>query len=51
MMGYHGVKFDSTGQNTLAATYLMQLQGPHYVLVWPERSASASLIYPFKGWQ
>jgi branched-chain amino acid transport system substrate-binding protein len=51
MMGYHGVKFDSTGQNTLAATYLMQLQGPHYVLVWPERSASATLIYPFKGWQ
>ena len=51
MMGYHGVKFDSTGQNTLAATYLMQLQGSHYVLVWPERSASATLIYPFKGWQ
>lgn len=51
IMGYHGVKFDSTGQNTLAATYLMQLQGPHYVLVWPERSASATLIYPFKGWQ
>ena len=51
MMGYHGVKFDSTGQNTLAATYLMQLQGPHYVLVWPERSASVTLIYPFKGWQ
>jgi branched-chain amino acid transport system substrate-binding protein len=51
MMGYHGVKFDSTGQNELAATYLMQLQGPHYVLVWPERSAAAALIYPFKGWQ
>jgi branched-chain amino acid transport system substrate-binding protein len=51
MMGYHGVKFDSTGQNSLATTYLMQLQGPHYVLVWPERSATATLIYPFKGWQ
>jgi branched-chain amino acid transport system substrate-binding protein len=51
MMGYHGVKFDSTGQNALAATYLMQLQGPHYVPVWPERSAAATLIYPFKGWQ
>jgi branched-chain amino acid transport system substrate-binding protein len=51
MMGYDGVKFDSTGQNALAATYLMQLQGPHYVRVWPERSATATLIYPFKGWQ
>jgi branched-chain amino acid transport system substrate-binding protein len=51
MMGYHGVKFDSAGQNELAATYLMQLQGPHYVLVWPERSAAATLIYPFTGWQ
>jgi branched-chain amino acid transport system substrate-binding protein len=51
MMGYRGVKFDSTGQNQLATTYLMQLQGPHYVLVWPERSATATLIYPFKGWQ
>jgi branched-chain amino acid transport system substrate-binding protein len=51
MMGYRGVKFDSTGQNQLASTYLMQLQGPHYVLVWPERSATATLIYPFKGWQ
>jgi branched-chain amino acid transport system substrate-binding protein len=27
MMGYRGVKFDSTGQNALATTYLMQLQG------------------------
>jgi branched-chain amino acid transport system substrate-binding protein len=50
MMGYHGVKFDSTGQNALAATYLMQLQGPSYVRVWPEKSGTAKLIYPFKGW-
>ena len=26
MMGYRGVKFDETGQNILAATYLIQLQ-------------------------
>jgi hypothetical protein len=30
---------------------LMQLQGPRYVLVWPEKSATAKLIYPFRGWQ
>ena len=51
MMGYRGVKFDSTGQNALAATYLIQLQGGSYVAVWPEKSATAKLIYPFKGWQ
>jgi branched-chain amino acid transport system substrate-binding protein len=51
MMGYRGVKFDSTGQNVLAATYLIQLQGARYVAVWPEKSAAAKLIYPFKGWQ
>jgi hypothetical protein len=35
----------------LAATYLIQLQGTSYVAVWPEKSAAAKLIYPFKGWQ
>ena len=51
MMGYRGVKFDTTGQNVLAATYLIQLQGTRYVAVWPEQSAAAKLVYPFKGWQ
>ena len=51
MMGYRGVKFDQTGQNVLAATYLIQLQGNQYVAVWPEKSAVAKLIYPYKGWQ
>jgi branched-chain amino acid transport system substrate-binding protein len=51
MMGYRGVKFDPSGQNALAATYLIQLQGPSYVVVWPEKSATAKLVYPFKGWQ
>jgi branched-chain amino acid transport system substrate-binding protein len=51
MMGYRGVKFDATGQNTLAATYLIQLQGDRYVAVWPARSATAGLQLPYKGWQ
>jgi branched-chain amino acid transport system substrate-binding protein len=51
MMGYRGVKFDSTGQNALATTYLIQLQGTSYVVVWPDKSATAKLMYPFKGWQ
>jgi branched-chain amino acid transport system substrate-binding protein len=49
MMGYKGVKFDETGQNTLAASYLIQLQGNSYVSVWPAKSANAKLQIPFKG--
>ena len=50
MMGYKGVKFDDTGQNVLAATYLIQLQGDQYVAVWPAKSATAKLQIPYKGW-
>jgi branched-chain amino acid transport system substrate-binding protein len=50
MMGYRGVKFDDTGQNVLAATYLIQLQGDQYVAVWPAKSATAKLQIPYKGW-
>ncbi|HZP75642.1 MAG TPA: ABC transporter substrate-binding protein [Pseudolabrys sp.] len=51
MIGYRGVKFDETGQNTLSATYLIQLQGKQYVSVWPENRATAKLEYPMKGWK
>ena len=51
MMGYRGVKFDERGENTLAATYLVQLQGKEYVAVWPEKSALAPLQWPMKGWK
>jgi len=51
MIGYRGVKFDATGQNILAATYLIQLQGKHYVSIWPEDRATNKLEYPMKGWR
>jgi branched-chain amino acid transport system substrate-binding protein len=51
MMGYRGVKFDATGQNTEAATYLIQLQGKDYVSVWPDKSATAPLKWPMNGWK
>ena len=51
MIGYRGVKFDETGQNTLSATYLIQLQGKQYVSVWPDARATAKLEYPMKGWR
>jgi branched-chain amino acid transport system substrate-binding protein len=50
MMGYQGVKFDNTGQNILASTYLIQLQDKQYQLVWPESAANAKLQWPMAGW-
>jgi branched-chain amino acid transport system substrate-binding protein len=51
MMGYNGVKFDETGQNVLASTYLIQLKDKAYQLVWPDRTATAKLDWPMKGWK
>src|SRR5439155_8550504 len=51
MMGYKGVKFDETGQNTLSATYLIQLQGKEYKSVWPQDRATAKLVWPMTGWR
>ena len=50
MIGYNGVKFDATGQNILAATFLIQLQGKQYVSIWPANRATATLEWPMKGW-
>jgi len=51
IVGYRGVKFDDTGQNALASSYLMQLRGKEYVAVWPEAAGAAKLELPYKGWQ
>ena len=50
MIGYNGVKFDDTGQNTLASTFLIQLQGKQYVSIWPADRATGKLELPMKGW-
>ncbi len=51
MMGYKGVRFDQTGQNVLASTYVTQLFGTEYVTVWPKSAEERALVWPFKGWQ
>jgi len=51
MMGYRGVKFDETGQNILASTYLIQLFGGDYKVVWPDANATEKLVWPMKGWK
>jgi branched-chain amino acid transport system substrate-binding protein len=51
MIGYKGVKFDNTGQNTLASTFLIQLKGKQYVSVYPDNLATDKLDLPMKGWR
>jgi branched-chain amino acid transport system substrate-binding protein len=51
ILGYNGVKFDDTGQNTLASTFLIQLQGKQYISVWPEDRATGKLQWPMRGWR
>ena len=51
MIGYNGVKFDDTGQNILASTFLIQLKGKDYVSVWPADRATSKLELPMKGWR
>ncbi len=50
MIGYDGIKYDAKGQNELAATLLVQLDGKKYVSVWPDKSAMHQPALPFKGW-
>ncbi len=49
MMGYDGIKYDDTGQNVLASTYLIQLHGNKYELVWPAGAATSALQWPMTG--
>jgi branched-chain amino acid transport system substrate-binding protein len=50
MIGYKGVKFDDTGQNILASTFLIQLKGKQYVSIWPADRATSKIELPMKGW-
>lgn len=51
MMGYKGIRYDSTGMNVLASTYIDQLQGKKYITIYPSSAAHGSLMWPFKGWR
>jgi branched-chain amino acid transport system substrate-binding protein len=51
MVGYRGVKFDASGQNSEGATYITQLDGKDYVTVWPADAAAAPLAWPMRGWR
>jgi branched-chain amino acid transport system substrate-binding protein len=51
VVGYRGVRFDETGQNILAATYITQMQGRNYATVWPDTAAEAKLEWPMRAWR
>jgi branched-chain amino acid transport system substrate-binding protein len=44
------VKFDSTGQNTLAQGYLFQWQNGQFIPVFPQNVATAPIQYPKANW-
>jgi branched-chain amino acid transport system substrate-binding protein len=51
IIGYAGIKYDAKGQNALAATLLVQLQGKSYVRSGrTRRRAVRPPVLPFKGW-
>ncbi len=51
IIGFKGVRFDGTGQNVLTSTYMTQLIGDRYLVVWPQPAAEHTLVWPFVGWQ
>ncbi len=51
MLGYKGVKFDATGQNVEAYSYITQLVGDRYLAVWPYSMAETKLDHYFIGWK
>ena len=50
MIGYNGIKYNAQGQNALAGTLLVQLDGKKYVAVWPEKAMAHPPVLPFRGW-
>lgn len=51
MMPWRGVKFDKNHQNTLGNIVMVQLQGAHYVTVWPPKYAETHVQFPYTGWK
>lgn len=50
IMPWNGVKFDSTGQNTLGRGILVQVMDGKYSTVWPFNMAARDVVWPMPGW-
>jgi branched-chain amino acid transport system substrate-binding protein len=51
IMPWKGVKFDATGENTLATIVMQQIIKGQYEIVWPENMATAKPIWPAPKWE
>jgi branched-chain amino acid transport system substrate-binding protein len=51
IMPWSGIKFDTTGQNTLTSAVFLQLQNAEPKMVWPADKATAKLVWPRPAWQ
>lgn len=50
IMPWKGVKFDSTGQNTLGRGILVQIINGKYNTVWPFNMAARDVVWPMPKW-
>ena len=51
IMPWKGVKFDETGENTLASITYQQILNEQYEIVWPFRLATTDAVYPAPAWK
>jgi branched-chain amino acid transport system substrate-binding protein len=50
IMPWKGVKFDTSGQNTLGQGILVQIVDGKYHTVWPFEMASRDVVWPMPKW-
>lgn len=50
VMPWDGIKFNEAGQNEKVSVLICQVQGGKYVTVWPEKFATAEIIWPYPAW-
>jgi branched-chain amino acid transport system substrate-binding protein len=51
IMPWKGIKFDTTGQNTLGTGIIVQVKDGKYATVWPFDMASKDIIWPMPKWE
>jgi branched-chain amino acid transport system substrate-binding protein len=50
IMPWRGIKFDETGQNSLGAGIIVQVQEGKYATVWPFDLAAKQIVWPMPKW-
>lgn len=50
IMPWRGIRFDSSGQNTLGDGLVVQVLDGRYRTVWPYAISVEQVVYPYPGW-